>query len=101
MNTNQEIKSEHRKGLIQSIIIGIMIVAGLAFAYNSYTTNSQPLYALLIGLLGAFGARLYFAPSLIAAGKQYKWKLFVSNLLLGWTFFGWVIAFSWAIKEDK
>jgi hypothetical protein len=44
----------------------------------------------------------YFAPTLIAilSGKRDKLAIFALNLLAGWTFIGWLIAFVWSLKRD-
>ena len=42
---------------------------------------------------------MYFLPSIIAAARHH-WSqggIFAVNFLLGWTFFGWVAAFIWAL----
>ena len=41
----------------------------------------------------------YFLPSLIAFLRQHKNKLaiFLLNLLLGWTVFGWVSSLVWSV----
>ena len=48
----------------------------------------------------------YFFPTLIAWGwfekaKNNTMAIFVFNLLLGWTFIGWVISLVWAFKKDN
>lgn len=43
---------------------------------------------------------LYFLPSLIGMKQKNVASIFVLNLFLGWTFIGWVIALSWAVKRD-
>ncbi len=37
---------------------------------------------------------LYFLPTWIAGGRKHhnQYAIFASNLLLGWTFLGWVVA---------
>lgn len=46
---------------------------------------------------------LYFLPALKAfiKGKRDAWAIFALNLLLGWTFIGWVVALVWALTEDN
>lgn len=43
----------------------------------------------------------YFVPSIIAGVRGHKdlWAIIILNLLLGWTFFGWVIALIWSVIE--
>lgn len=53
---------------------------------------------LVLTLLGA-----YFLPSTIAKGAKHPQTtaIFLLNLLLGWTFLGWVVALIWAAYKQK
>ncbi|MET0010901.1 superinfection immunity protein [Dehalococcoides mccartyi] len=44
---------------------------------------------------------LYFLPSIIALANHRRNTLaiFLLNLLLGWTFIGWVVALVWSVKK--
>lgn len=44
---------------------------------------------------------IYFLPFIIALGREHidSTAIFVLNLFLGWTFFGWVVALVWAVKK--
>jgi len=48
------------------------------------------------------GLLFYFLPTLLALMKSKRdtISIFVLNLLLGWTFIGWVVALVWALKAD-
>lgn len=41
---------------------------------------------------------IYFLPSLIAGYRNHPntFAIFLLNLLLGWSFFGWVVSLVWA-----
>ncbi|MBT6188056.1 MAG: superinfection immunity protein [Candidatus Marinimicrobia bacterium] len=45
---------------------------------------------------------LYFLPTIKAWDRDNKNRMaiFVLNLLLGWTFIGWVVALVWAYTKD-
>jgi hypothetical protein len=45
---------------------------------------------------------LYLLPSFIAAFRnKRKWTaIFLFNLLLGWTFCGWIFALDWSTRAD-
>ncbi len=45
---------------------------------------------------------LYFLPCFVALMRSHKnaAAIFVLNLLLGWTFIGWVIALVWAFTKS-
>jgi hypothetical protein len=47
-----------------------------------------------------YGAMLYFIPTWIAWKKRNLAAIFALNLLLGWTFIGWVVALVWALIKD-
>lgn len=55
--------------------------------------------AFLILLLFAALA-FYFLPTIIGRNKSFAMQLFILNLLLGWTFLGWVIALVWSFKIE-
>lgn len=45
----------------------------------------------------------YFVPTIIAIarGKSNAVSIFLLNLLLGWTFVGWVVSLVWACTSNK
>jgi hypothetical protein len=51
--------------------------------------------AILLVVLAA----VYFLPAIIAVRRRCRWDaaIFVFNLLLGWTVFGWFAALNWAL----
>ena len=57
-------------------------------------------FATLIGIL-AILLLIYFLPALVAHSEKHHnaTAIFVLNLLLGWTFIGWVIALVWAVTK--
>lgn len=46
-----------------------------------------------------FGA-LYFLPTIVGWNKRNSGAILTLNLLLGWTFIGWVVALVWAMTHD-
>jgi hypothetical protein len=52
-------------------------------------------------LFSFFIFTIYFLPFLIAFIRSHidSLAIFVLNLFLGWTFFGWVVALVWAVKK--
>tara|TARA_R110002050_G_scaffold57833_2_gene130046 strand:+ start:2094 stop:2258 length:165 start_codon:yes stop_codon:yes gene_type:complete len=44
---------------------------------------------------------VYILPFLVAKDKKISNQVLALNLLLGWTFVGWVIALVWALKEEE
>ena len=53
--------------------------------------------------LAVIALALYFVPSFIAVKKNKRNKnaVFALNLLLGWTFVGWVAALVWSLMQDE
>ena len=43
----------------------------------------------------------YFIPSILAINHKHENRqgIIILNLLLGWTFIGWVVALIWAVKK--
>ena len=50
----------------------------------------------------AIGGLLYFIPAIVAESRKHRNSsaILILNLLLGWTFFGWVIALVWAFTDN-
>jgi len=44
---------------------------------------------------------IYFLPSILGWSKANAGAIIALNVLLGWTFLGWVIALVWALTKDK
>jgi putative effector of murein hydrolase LrgA (UPF0299 family) len=46
---------------------------------------------------------LYFVPSVVGFARDHhnKWAIFALNLLLGWTFLGWIGALVWSLTRPS
>lgn len=46
---------------------------------------------------------VYLLPGAIAAKRNHRQfnAIFALNILLGWTFIGWVIALVWALMQER
>jgi hypothetical protein len=57
---------------------------------------------IIVGLILTILSAFYLLPGAIAImrGRSSTLAIFVLNLLLGWTFVGWVVAPVWALKAD-
>jgi len=77
-------------------VIGAVILAAVMVAIAGLLPQGQ----LPILLAIVFGGVIYFAPTIMAHGKRNSTAIFLLNLLLGWTFIGWVIALVWAATKD-
>jgi ABC-type transport system involved in cytochrome c biogenesis permease component len=56
-----------------------------------------------LGVIIFILAIAYFIPFIIALLKRKSntIAIFFLNLLVGWTFIGWVIAFIWSLTKDQ
>ena len=58
----------------------------------------------MFGVEGAVASLIiYFIPSLIAAirGHDNSFAIFLTNLLLGWTGIGWIVALIWSFTAIR
>ena len=63
----------------------------------------QAIAVIIIGMLMiVVMVLMYFLPTFIAfaAKRKNKAAIFILNLLLGWTFIGWVAALVWAMIKE-
>jgi hypothetical protein len=56
---------------------------------------------LVFVLLCVLGFGLYFLPSMIGWNKRSSGAIIALNILLGWTFIGWVVALVWSLTADQ
>jgi hypothetical protein len=59
--------------------------------------------AVGITALVIFAVIFFFLPSIVAGTRHHRNReaICLLNLLLGWTFLGWVVALIWAVYRDK
>jgi hypothetical protein len=55
---------------------------------------------LLLAVLLVGGFIIYFLPSMVGYKKKKADAIIILNLLLGWTFIGWVVALVWAVAAE-
>lgn len=58
---------------------------------------------LPILVIAALAVGIYFIPTWVSSVRKHHNAnaIFVTNLLLGWTFLGWAVALIWACTEVK
>lgn len=56
---------------------------------------------VLIMFLGLVGFAFYFLPAVVAIVRKHHQigPIIIVNLLLGWTFLGWVVACAWSLSS--
>ena len=52
-------------------------------------------------ILWAIAFLIYFIPTFVGWNKKNINSIFTMNILLGWTFIGWVVALVWAVSKDN
>ena len=88
-----------RKLLLILLAIGALLTAGCVVG-PWHASWDVPFFMFPFGL---FGIALYLLPTIIVLARRKKNVLgpILVNVLLGWTFVGWVVALIWAclVKE--
>jgi len=69
---------------------------------NDIKPLPEPIAIFISLIIFGIAVAVYFIPTIIAFKRKKKDRLAIAalNLLLGWTFLGWVIAFVWSLKSD-
>lgn len=59
-------------------------------------------HTVAVVLVSVLFVGMYLLPTIVAIFSKHKntVAVFFLNLLLGWTFIGWVVALVWAAKKD-
>ena len=58
--------------------------------------NTSAVWIILLICIG-----VYFLPTIVAGRHRNGGAIFILNLLLGWTFIGWVVALVWAFTKPR
>ena len=67
---------------------------------NTLLTSPENGNLMIVSLLTILFIGIYFLPTFICSHKSFGFQVFLLNLLLGWTFLGWVIALIWSVKKE-
>lgn len=79
-------------------VVGGIIVSG---QFNYQVVGIGVL--IVFALLGILSVLLYFLPLIVALYRNHPQvgPIAVINILFGWTFIGWVVAFAWCVSNIK
>lgn len=82
-----------RSQVVALAVLAALIMAAVLGASLSFDGLATPVVA---------GAVIYIIPSLIAVRRSHHQlpAIVAVNLLVGWTFVGWVVALVWALKAE-
>lgn len=83
------------KGLVQSPMFWIGIVAVVAVIVFYNLGGDETTVGIILG-----GFVVYFLPSILGRQRPNRGRIFIINLLLGWTVIGWVVALVMAMNRD-
>jgi multisubunit Na+/H+ antiporter MnhB subunit len=83
--------------------MGKIFVIFFLAAADAIAIMSNPGSALSATLLVISAIVVYLLPSLVAANRKHanETAIVALNILLGWTFLGWVIALVWALTDNR
>jgi hypothetical protein len=81
--------------IVGLILLGLVCLVSFLIGSG---TNSFAMIASIVFFPSSIA--LYFYPTICAVGEHPKTTpIFALNLLAGWTFIGWVVAFIWALNK--
>ena len=85
--------------LIGTSIILALFISGSS-SFEKVGSGILPLLTLCLGISAMVA--VYFIPTLVAYKRGHKNSTAIKwlNILLGWTFIGWVISLVWALTKD-
>lgn len=95
------LKLLQRPVLIIPAGILLFVVYWLVNMRLGWFITSSPTLTVLLPFLLLVGLPLYWLPTIIGRHKRNVRALIALNLLLGWTFLGWVGALIWALMPEK
>lgn len=98
-------KPSGQLGLAGGIVLGVILLAGALTKEESVSLAAPSSAGSIIASLILFflAAAIYLIPSIIAVRRHHRNlpALIALNVLLGWTFFGWVAALVWALYRPQ
>lgn len=90
--------NENRKGLL-GVLGGLALLLAAMYGLTMLGDDAgATIQAILLMAVLALG---YFVPTVIAASRKHHnlGAIIAVNVLLGWTFIGWVVALVWSLTE--
>jgi hypothetical protein len=86
-------------------VIGIAVIVLLsAVIYSADPETRTGIFGMMVVFAFlTFSAFVYFLPTLVAVLNRHlnTMAIIVLNILLGWTFLGWVVALVWACMDTQ
>ena len=93
--SNAEITWRAVLGVLALLGIRVLLALGISFLLIGSAGATVAFFLFFVGIT------LYVLPWAIAKGREHKNTAAICalNLLLGWTFIGWVVALVWALSN--
>lgn len=93
-----------KKGLLCLLVLSAMFTAACVVMPHEPWEDPFPMFPFLWTFpFGLLGLAFYLLPTIIVIARRKKKILgpILVNVLLGWTFIGWIVALIWAclVKE--
>jgi uncharacterized membrane protein len=97
---NKPVRAKRHLNALQWFLIGSFLIT---LAIGLMATRESQAQAIGICVYVFGGLLSYFLPWFVAQARRHHNALaiFMLNLLLGWTFLGWVIAAVWAFTRPE
>ena len=93
-----------RKALLLVVASGVLLPSGCAVATpGGHLHLPSPWFPGSYVPFGLVSLALYLLPTIIVLARRKKNVLgpILVNVLLGWTFVGWIVALIWALTVDE
>ncbi len=103
MSTDKTPTNWYKIGTI-ALGIGIAGVVGGIIVSGRYNNQVAGIGVLIVfAVLGILSFLLYFLPLIVGIYRNHSQigPIAVINILFGWTFIGWVVAFAWCVSNIR
>jgi Superinfection immunity protein len=101
----KELTEIEKKRAQDKMVMWLMVACPIFLVVVVFLKTQHPQIWETVSAVGLVLTLLcaYFLPSSIAKGAKHPQTtaIFLLNLLLGWTFLGWVVALIWAAYKQK
>lgn len=87
---------------MKEVVVGLLVLIALYAIGIHFQSAREPSALNGVALIIAIPT-VYFLPTLVAWVRKHHamMAVFLTNLLLGWTFLGWVGALVWSVMPVK
>lgn len=89
--------------LVMGLGLGCCWLICMAYLMGGKLASDALVSFVLFAVVSVGGLAIYLLPTCVAMarGRRQATAIGVLNVLLGWTFLGWVVALVWACMRDR